>query len=127
MFVVFTLYFFLKSVCTGWHSCPQGAFTKKTWLFSRVFIKNIWQAKKAGGIFFKFKTRSAVWFQKCVFYKKGNQGRLPFFVGGGLQRFIQGSLRFLWCRSSSFLAVFLFFCSIFFGSKCPRKWSRFFL
>ena len=25
IFVLSTLYFFLRSVCTGWHSCPQGA------------------------------------------------------------------------------------------------------
>lgn len=25
IFVLFTLYFFLKSVYTGWYSCPQGA------------------------------------------------------------------------------------------------------
>ncbi len=106
-------------------SYPQGAFAKKTGLFSRVFIKNIWQAKKAVGIFFKFKTRSSVWFQKCVFYKKGGRGRSPFFVGGGLQRFIQGSCRFFLLRGGLFFCGFYFFCIIFSHKKyCLRSWVK---
>ena len=52
-------------------SCPQGAITKKKAFFLWVFFLTSWQAKKAGCIFIKFKTRSALWVPEIVFYKTG--------------------------------------------------------
>lgn len=59
-------------------SCPLGAIAKKRALFLWVFILNSGQAKKAGGIFLKFKTRSAAGVQEIVFYKKGGGGQSRF-------------------------------------------------
>ena len=59
-------------------SCPIGAIAKKRVLFLWVFILNSGQAKKAGCIFIKFKTRSVVGVQEIVFYKKGGGGKSRF-------------------------------------------------
>ena len=60
-------------------------------------------------------------FQECVFYKKGGLGRSPFFVGGGLQRFIQRSCRLFLLRGGLFFCGFYFFCSIFSRKKYGRR------